>query len=128
MTDADAGALHADVADRAVPWLVPRRLRDPARRRADRGTVGAPGLRLPVGERGVCARGEPTPASSWIGPPPGAIELMGDKGAAKEPAAGAGVPVVPDRGDDGVVSAGPSLSRRLAGGGGKGMRVVARRR
>jgi acetyl-CoA/propionyl-CoA carboxylase biotin carboxyl carrier protein len=31
----------------------------------------------------------------WIGPPPAAIELMGDKGAAKDAAAAAGVPVVP---------------------------------
>ena len=57
---------------------------------------------------------------TWIGPPPGAIELMGDKGAAKAAAQAAGVPVVPAGGDGGY----PVIVKALAGGGGKGMRVV----
>ncbi len=56
----------------------------------------------------------------WIGPPPEAIELMGDKGAAKDAAAAAGVPVVP-AGEDGGF---PVVVKAVAGGGGKGMRVV----
>ena len=56
----------------------------------------------------------------WIGPPPEAIELMGDKGAAKDAAVAAGVPVVP-AGDDGGF---PVVVKAVAGGGGKGMRVV----
>ncbi len=56
----------------------------------------------------------------WIGPPPEAIELMGDKGAAKDAAVAAGVPVVP-AGEDGGF---PVVVKAVAGGGGKGMRVV----
>ena len=57
---------------------------------------------------------------TWIGPPPEAIELMGDKARRKEAAAAAGVPVVP------AARTAPSRcsSRRWQGGGGKGMRVV----
>ena len=55
----------------------------------------------------------------WIGPPPDAIELMGDKGAAKAAAVDAGVPVVPEGGD-----VYPVVVKAVAGGGGKGMRVV----
>ena len=57
---------------------------------------------------------------TWVGPPASAIELMGDKGAAKAAAQRAGVPIVPS-GDDGVY---PVVVKALAGGGGKGMRVV----
>jgi acetyl-CoA/propionyl-CoA carboxylase biotin carboxyl carrier protein len=67
----------------------------------------------------------------FIGPPPEAGELMGDKLRAKEAAAAAGVPVVPSfteaearesGGHDGVY---PLLVKAAAGGGGRGMRVVA---
>src|SRR2546423_6893599 len=57
---------------------------------------------------------------TWIGPPPQAIELMGDKGRAKQVAAAAGVPVVPAW--EGEVF--PFGAKAVAGGGGKGMRVV----
>ena len=68
----------------------------------------------------------------FIGPPPEAGELMGDKLRAKEAAAAAGVPVVPSfteaeardaGGGDGVY---PLLVKAAAGGGGRGMRVVER--
>ncbi|MFI5533355.1 acetyl/propionyl/methylcrotonyl-CoA carboxylase subunit alpha [Kitasatospora sp. NPDC051853] len=73
----------------------------------------------------------------FIGPPPGAVELMGDKINAKEAVRAAGVPVVPGsvgRGDgaptDAELTAAaaeigyPVLLKPSAGGGGKGMRLV----
>ena len=58
----------------------------------------------------------------WIGPPPAAIRLMGDKARAKDEAVAAGVPVVPD----GAAGGYPVIVKAVAGGGGKGMRVAAR--
>jgi acetyl-CoA/propionyl-CoA carboxylase, biotin carboxylase, biotin carboxyl carrier protein len=67
---------------------------------------------------------------TFIGPPPQASALMGDKVRAKEAAAAAGVPVVPTFSEDGARAAGddvyPLLVKAAAGGGGRGMRVVAR--
>lgn len=70
----------------------------------------------------------------FIGPPPEAIELMGDKINAKRAVAAAGVPVVPGRDepgldDDALAAAAleiglPVLLKPSAGGGGKGMRRV----
>ena len=71
----------------------------------------------------------------FIGPPPAAIAAMGDKAAAKALMARAGVPVVPGYHGDGQDAAHlarearsigfPVLIKASAGGGGKGMRVVA---
>jgi len=70
----------------------------------------------------------------WIGPPPEAMRLLGDKTAARKMAADQAVPVVPGtpgpvRGIDEArpAAAGigyPVLLKAAAGGGGKGMRVV----
>ena len=75
----------------------------------------------------------------WVGPPPSAIAAMGDKLAAKEAMAAAGVPTLPSVrvGDtaEGEVDAErllaaaadigfPVLVKASAGGGGKGMRIV----
>jgi acetyl-CoA carboxylase biotin carboxylase subunit len=75
----------------------------------------------------------------FIGPRPEAIALMGSKTAARAAATDAGVPVVP--GTDGPLAPGlteaetaalaarvgyPLLVKAVAGGGGKGMRTVAR--
>jgi acetyl-CoA carboxylase biotin carboxylase subunit len=70
----------------------------------------------------------------FVGPRPESIEVMGDKIRAKEAAAAAGVPLVP--GSDGAATfeqaralAGevgfPLLLKAAAGGGGRGMRLVA---
>jgi acetyl-CoA/propionyl-CoA carboxylase biotin carboxyl carrier protein len=71
----------------------------------------------------------------FIGPPPEAIEMMGDKINAKRAVAAAGVPVVPGRderdlSDEQLAAAAveiglPVLLKPAAGGGGKGMRQVA---
>ncbi len=69
----------------------------------------------------------------WIGPPPSAIRMMGDKGAARRAMEAIGVPIVPgtrqDLRDDELVAVGnrvgfPLLVKATAGGGGKGMREV----
>jgi acetyl-CoA/propionyl-CoA carboxylase biotin carboxyl carrier protein len=68
---------------------------------------------------------------TFIGPPPEAGELMGDKLRAKEAAAAAGVPVVPSFTEDEARAACardayPLLVKAAAGGGGRGMRIVQR--
>ncbi len=70
----------------------------------------------------------------WVGPPPSAIQTMGDKAAARRLAASLGVPVVPgydgaDQSDVALDTAAgeigfPVLVKPAAGGGGKGMRTV----
>jgi len=69
----------------------------------------------------------------FVGPPPEAIELMGDKARAKARMEEAGVPVVPgyrgDPSDDALRAAAadvgfPLLVKAAAGGGGRGMRRV----
>ncbi|MCW2664486.1 MAG: acetyl-/propionyl-coenzyme carboxylase subunit alpha [Mycobacterium sp.] len=70
----------------------------------------------------------------FLGPPPRAIEVMGDKITAKNAVAGFDVPVVPGVAkpgltDDDLVAAAdevgyPVLIKPSAGGGGKGMRLV----
>src|SRR5690348_4528710 len=59
---------------------------------------------------------------TWIGPPPAALRAGGDKLAAKETAARAGVPVLPSGTPEEVGY--PLLVKAAAGGGGRGMRVV----
>jgi acetyl-CoA carboxylase biotin carboxylase subunit len=72
----------------------------------------------------------------WIGPPPEAIRLMGDKIAGRQTMTTAGVPVVPGTqttlSDKELMEAAdqigfPLLVKAVAGGGGKGMRGVYQR-
>ncbi len=72
----------------------------------------------------------------WIGPPPEAIRRMGDKAAARQTMAAAGIPVVPgtpaNLTDEELMAAAerigyPVLIKAAAGGGGKGMRGVYQR-
>ncbi len=72
---------------------------------------------------------------TFIGPPPEAIRLMGDKAVARETAKKAGVPIIP--GSDGPVKSTeeafevakvigfPVILKAAAGGGGRGMRICA---
>ena len=59
---------------------------------------------------------------TWVGPPPEALRLGGDKLAAKRIAREAGVPVLPDGTPEEIGF--PLLVKAAAGGGGRGMRVV----
>ncbi len=62
----------------------------------------------------------------WVGPPPEIIAAMGDKLSAKSRAVEAGLPVLASTDDPAQASAVgyPLLVKAVAGGGGKGMRVV----
>ncbi len=70
----------------------------------------------------------------WIGPPADVLAAMGDKDVAKARATAAGIPVIPGAGgrdvaDDALAKAAeamgmPVLIKAVAGGGGRGMRVV----
>lgn len=65
----------------------------------------------------------------WVGPAPQVIETMGDKIAAKRAAVKAGIPTLPSSetctASDAETVGYPVLVKAAAGGGGKGMRVVA---
>jgi acetyl-CoA/propionyl-CoA carboxylase biotin carboxyl carrier protein len=72
---------------------------------------------------------------TFIGPPPAAIEMMGDKISARRLAEAAGVPVVPGRAEPlsspreliafGDAHGWPVVVKAAFGGGGRGMKVVA---
>ncbi|WP_027008444.1 acetyl/propionyl/methylcrotonyl-CoA carboxylase subunit alpha [Conexibacter woesei] len=120
VTEADAGALHADATDMVVSigsYLDMDELLRAARVAGARSVHPGYGF---LSENAAFARAVRDAGLVWIGPPPEAIELMGDKGAAKEAAAAAGVPVVPSGDGAGF----PVVVKAVAGGGGKGMRVV----
>src|SRR5271166_5053654 len=93
-TEEDAGSLHVDDADTAVPigsYLSVEELLRAA------GTAGAGSVHPGYGflsENPVFARAVSGAGLIWIGPPPAAIELMGDKARAKQLAADAGVAVI----------------------------------
>ncbi|HEU0104491.1 MAG TPA: biotin carboxylase N-terminal domain-containing protein [Mycobacteriales bacterium] len=140
-SDADAGALHvreADVAVRLGPaparesYLSVERLLDAA---AQTGAQAVhPGYGF-LAESAAFARAVAEAGLVFVGPPPPAIDAMGDKIRAKQAVIAAGVPVVPGRTDlamtdadlvDAAAEVGyPVLVKPSAGGGGKGMHLVA---
>lgn len=140
-SDADAGALHVRTADEAYrvgpapsseSYLVAERVIEVARRAgADAVHPGYGFLSENAGFAEACARAGIT----FIGPPPDAIRAMGDKTAARALMEEAGVPMAPGTVDaigdtaEAVRVADeigyPVLIKAAAGGGGKGMRVVA---
>jgi propionyl-CoA carboxylase alpha chain len=78
-----------------------------------------------LSERADFARAVLAAGLTWVGPPPDVIANLGDKIQAKKMMAAAGVPALPtwQPEDPGVTF--PVLVKASAGGGGKGMRVVA---
>ncbi|WKU44969.1 biotin carboxylase N-terminal domain-containing protein [Streptomyces sp. VNUA116] len=139
-SDADAEARHVREADTAVrigpaaaaeSYLsIPRLLEAAARTGAQ---AVHPGYGF-LAENAAFARACTDAGLAFIGPPAGAIELMGDKIRAKETVQAAGVPVVPGSSGSGLTDAElaaaalgigmPVLLKPSAGGGGKGMRLV----
>ncbi|HVB44134.1 MAG TPA: biotin carboxylase N-terminal domain-containing protein [Streptosporangiaceae bacterium] len=139
-SDADSGSPHvraADVAIRLGPAPAAESYLHAGRILAAAAQAGATAVHPGYGflaENAAFARDCARAGLVFIGPPPAAIEAMGDKIAAKAIVAAAGVPVVPGAGAPGmaddelaVAAAGigfPVLVKPSAGGGGKGMRLV----
>jgi len=139
-SEADESSLHVAYADEAVcvgpapaaqSYLVMQNLIMAARTHgADAIHPGYGFLAENAAFSRLCAENEIT----FIGPGPEAIELMGDKAAARATMTAAGVPVTP--GSDGVIDdvaeaervarevGLPVMVKASAGGGGKGIRIV----
>ena len=80
-----------------------------------------------LAENAVFAAAVVDAGMTWVGPSPAVIETMGDKIAAKRAAVEAGLSTLTssdDPADDQAVGY-PLMVKAVAGGGGKGMRVVA---
>ena len=133
-TTADSGALHVDSCDQAVQvasYLDIESIIDAARRSG--ADAVHPGYGF-LSENAAFAESVQNAGLIWIGPPPEAIEMMGDKARAKVLAREVGLPVVPGlEGEDLDLSqvqtfcdqqGFPAVIKAVAGGGGKGMRVV----
>ena len=126
--DADAGAPFVAEADEAV--RLPGRYLDgdaivDAARRAGADAIH-PGYGF-LSENAAFARAVIDAGLVWVGPQPDVIDAMGDKIRAKAAAEAAGVPTLPSTEDpDRAGDVGyPLLVKAAAGGGGKGMRIVA---
>jgi acetyl-CoA carboxylase biotin carboxylase subunit len=145
-SDCDRGARHVREADQAVhigpseavrSYLRIDGIVDAALRTG--ATAVHPGYGF-LAENAAFARACRDAGLTFIGPTPEAIALMGSKTAARTAAIRAGVPVVPGTErpldvrvpDEDVLRAAdeigyPIVVKAVAGGGGKGMRVVERR-
>jgi len=125
--DADADAPFVGEADEAV--RLPVGYLDVPSVVAAAAATGAEAIHPGYGflaESPVFAAAVEAAGLVWVGPPPEAIEAVGDKVAAKRAAVAAGVPTLPSSDDptaDGDIGY-PLLVKAAAGGGGKGMRVV----
>ncbi|MEM1439208.1 MAG: biotin carboxylase N-terminal domain-containing protein [Pseudomonadota bacterium] len=140
-SDADVDALHVELADEAVcigPPLPAQSYLDIDAIIATAKRTGAQAIHPGYGflsENARFARACADADIIFVGPPVGAIEAMGSKSAAKAIMAKAGVPMLPgyhgdDQSDDRLRAAAedvgyPVLLKAAAGGGGKGMRIVA---
>jgi acetyl-CoA carboxylase biotin carboxylase subunit len=143
-SESDRGARHVRMADQAVAIgpSAPRAsyLRGPALIEAALAT-GADAVHPGYGflaENSAFAAACAEAGLTYIGPTPQAIALMGNKTAARDAARAAGVPIVPgtttslgpEASDPALTAAArrvgyPVMVKAVAGGGGKGMRVVA---
>ena len=136
----DAGAPFVAEADAAVPLDGVRGYLDIEQILAAAESTGADAVHPGWGflaENAPFAEACMNAGLIWVGPPPDAMRSMGSKIEARRLMEAAGVPVVPgatleDPSDEaGVIAAGekvgfPLLVKASAGGGGKGMRLVAK--
>ena len=140
-SEADRDALHVRAADEAFlvgpgpaaeSYLVGDRIVETAQR------AGAEAIHPGYGflaENADFARAVEDSGLAWIGPPSAAIELMGSKTRARTAMRSAGVPIIPGATDPvetvaevlrlGEEVGYPLIVKAAAGGGGKGMKLVA---
>jgi acetyl-CoA carboxylase biotin carboxylase subunit len=139
-SEADRAAMHVREADYAVPvgpapaaqsYLNTERIIEAAKHTEAEAVHPGYGF---FSENAGFARAVEEAGMVFIGPPPEAIEKMGDKVEARKLMAAAGVPVVP--GSPGTLASEaevravakkigfPIMVKAAAGGGGKGMRLV----
>jgi acetyl/propionyl-CoA carboxylase alpha subunit len=118
----DRGSLHGRSADAAVEITSYLQSEEHIRAAKESGADAIhPGYGF-LAENGDFAEAVEAAELTWIGPPPEALRLGGDKLAAKRIAREAGVPVLPDGNPEEIGF--PLLVKAAAGGGGRGMRVV----
>src|SRR6266496_4448443 len=138
-SDVDRDALHVEMADAAFhigpPSPTASYLSVPALLEAARkgkATLVHPGYGF-LAENADFARAVAEAGLAFVGPSPEAMEIMGDKAAARRAAERAGVPIVPGTTEPVDVGGAAAEAERVGfpiavkaafGGGGKGMRVV----
>ncbi len=138
-SDADREGLHVQMADEAYrigpplpadSYLSIGAILEAARKA--RATAIHPGYGF-LSERAHFARAATESGFLFIGPSPEAIDLMGDKAAARRAAERAGVPIVPGTPEPVGLEEAPAEAERIGypvvvkaafGGGGRGMHVV----
>jgi acetyl-CoA/propionyl-CoA carboxylase biotin carboxyl carrier protein len=139
-SDADRTSLHVSKSDEAFrigggpaaeSYLAIDRLLEAAARSGAEAVHPGYGF---LAENAAFARAVEEAGLVWIGPPPSAIELMGEKTRARQAMRAAGVPIIPGTTEpvesvDEVLALGveigyPLLIKAAAGGGGRGMKVV----
>jgi geranyl-CoA carboxylase alpha subunit len=142
-SDADRTAPHVDACDAAVPiggnapgesYLVIDRILDAARRSGAQAIHPGYGF---LSENARFAQAVLDAGLTFIGPPPAAIEQMGDKALARRRMAQAGIPILPgydgdDQADETFEREAqrigfPVMIKAASGGGGRGMRLVTER-
>jgi acetyl-CoA/propionyl-CoA carboxylase biotin carboxyl carrier protein len=140
-SEADRGSLHVSAAEEAYligpgpateSYLNQERLLETAARAGAEAVHPGYGF---LAENADFARACQAAGLVWIGPPPKAIDVMGTKTAARETMRAAGVPIVPgttapvESAEDvrllGDELGWPVAIKASAGGGGKGLKVVA---
>ena len=136
-SDVDAGALHVRAADHAEligpaaareSYLSIDAVIDAARRSGAEAVHPGYGF---LSENAAFASAVEDAGLVFIGPPPAALEALGNKLAARRSASAAGVPIVPGTTvalEDDMASVAeigfPVMLKAAAGGGGRGMRRV----
>ena len=138
-SDADRDALHVEMADQAYrigpapsiqSYLSIGAILDAATKA--KATLVHPGYGF-LSERAQFANAVAQAEMTFVGPPPEAIEMMGDKAAARQTAEAAGVPIIPGTPEPITIDSAPAEADRIGfpvivkaafGGGGRGMHVV----